>query len=143
LLLLQSTDTAKTCSIVTLAYTPSGNEALDTKSDKIVTYPCLSSNMVRSTLLPGGHALPGSAHHTINLTAEMLSKHTRHVFEGRFTPLRLIVNGRKGRRVVVVLGSDRKHYRVLDLDFSEKIKREGEEDGESSEEDSDVEMGGA
>jgi anaphase-promoting complex subunit 4 len=73
----------------------------------------------------------------------MLSKHTRHVFEGRFTPLRLIVNGRKGRRVVVVLGSDRKHYRVLDLDFSEKIKREGEEDGESSEEDSDVEMGGA
>jgi anaphase-promoting complex subunit 4 len=75
----------------------------------------------------------------------MLLKHTRHVFEGRFTPLRLVVNGRKGRRVVVVLGSDRKHYRVLDLDFSEKTKggREGGEGGESSKEDSDVEMGEA
>lgn len=95
---------------------------------------------MQPTLLPGGHALPTSAHHAIELTAEILSKHTRHVFEGRFTPLRLVVNGRRGRRVVVVLGSGRKHYRVLDLDFSEK-RGEGEE-GENSEEDSDVEMGG-
>jgi anaphase-promoting complex subunit 4 len=62
------------------------------------------------------------------------------VFEGRFTPLRLVVNGRKGRRVVVVLGSDRKHYRVLDLDF-----KKGDEEDEASEgeEEGDVEMGGA
>lgn len=90
------------------------------------------------------------------------------MFEGRFTPFKLIVNGRKGRRVIVVLGSDRKHYRVLDMDFSVRKKRQDKEkddaeggDGESgsgsgsdSEEDGwggytsgdrdgDVEMGGA
>lgn len=67
--------------------------------------------------------------------------------------MKLIVNGRKGRRVVVVLGSDRKHYRVLDLDFRETKnkgeKKEGygaeEESGSSSggDSDSDIEMGGA
>jgi anaphase-promoting complex subunit 4 len=67
-----------------------------------------------------------------------------------------VVNGRKGRRVIVVLGSDRKHYRVLDMDFKKKstgksgkgMGEEGNEsDGESDrdeegEEDVDVEMGG-
>lgn len=80
-----------------------------------------------------------------------MRKHTRHVFEGRFSPLKLVVNGRKNRRVVVVLGRDRKHYRVLDLDFR-KRKEKGEEEGfegVSSDEsgegsgDDDVEMGGA
>jgi anaphase-promoting complex subunit 4 len=69
----------------------------------------------------------------------MAAQYTRHVFEGRFTPLKLVVNGRKGRRVVVVLGSDRKHYRVLDLDFKKGDDNEDKEgDG-----DEDVEMGGA
>ncbi|OAG01575.1 uncharacterized protein CC84DRAFT_1262620 [Paraphaeosphaeria sporulosa] len=144
LLLLQSTDAAKTCSIVSLAYTPAGNESLATKADQVVAYSPIPSSTIKSAMLPAGHALSSSAHHTIELSAEMVSKHTRHVFEGRFTPLRLVVNGRKGRRVVVVLGSDKKHYRVLDLDFTEKRggeKGEGEE--ESSDEDNDVEMGGA
>lgn len=60
------------------------------------------------------------------------------------------MNGRKGRRVIVVLGSDRKHYRVLDMDFRQKVVKEGME-GESSSEDEDedgneggdIEMGGA
>jgi anaphase-promoting complex subunit 4 len=84
----------------------------------------------------------------------MVHGFTRHVFEGRFTPLKLVVNGRKGRRVVVVLGSDRKHYRVLDMDFRKGGKRildeglaegegDSEEQGGEGEEDEDVEMGGA
>jgi anaphase-promoting complex subunit 4 len=80
----------------------------------------------------------------------MIQKHTRHVFEGRFIPLKLIVNGRKGRRVIVVLGSDRKHYRVLDMDFSMRKDGEGRDDGSGSEVESgaedvdgDVSMGGA
>jgi anaphase-promoting complex subunit 4 len=68
------------------------------------------------------------------------------VFDAHFTPLRLVVNGRKGRRVVVVLGSDRRHYRVLDLDYGEEraggVDEEGEEE-EEEEEEGDVEMGGA
>jgi anaphase-promoting complex subunit 4 len=70
--------------------------------------------------------------------------HTKHVFERRFTPLKLVVNGRKGRRVAVVLGSDCKHYRVLDLDFRARTKEGLEvlEDGTSSDEDSDVDMAG-
>ena len=88
------------------------------------------------------------------MTHELVRKYTRHVFEGRFTPLKLIVNGRKGRRVVVVLGSDRKHYRVLDMDFRSRKTNETEgeaegssasesESGSGTEEDEDVEMSGA
>ncbi|KAF2642078.1 hypothetical protein P280DRAFT_548656 [Massarina eburnea CBS 473.64] len=101
---------------------------------------------------------------TLTLTPTLLQTHTRHTFEGRFTPLKLIPNGRKARRVVVVLGSDRKHYRVLDLDFKARNKKDGDGDGEDEDhgggrsagrvgevsddsewsgEDSDVEMGGA
>jgi anaphase-promoting complex subunit 4 len=92
---------------------------------------------------------PSLSRGNISITRETIEKHTRHVFEGRFTPLRLIVNGRKGRRVIVVLGSDKKHYRVLDMDFMMKKSKEGrDEDSESESEseadrDSDVEMGGA
>lgn len=79
-------------------------------------------------------------------TSDMVTQHTRHVFEGRFTPLKLVVNGRKGRRVVVVLGSDRKHYRVLDMDFRKSGGRvdggEESEDEEGEGGDGDIEMEG-
>lgn len=54
---------------------------------------------------------------------------TIHVFEreGRFTPAKLVVNGRKERRVVVVLARDGKHYRVLDMDYPSRAE---EEEGE-------------
>jgi anaphase-promoting complex subunit 4 len=82
---------------------------------------------------------------------DMITRCTRHVFEGRFTPLKLVVNGRKGRRVIVVLGSDRKHYRVLDMDFRKgggQVDREEDSDDDTEgtgdeEDDADVEMGGA
>jgi anaphase-promoting complex subunit 4 len=35
--------------------------------------------------------------------------------------------------VIVVLGSDRKHYRVLDMDFRQRQGRGEEEDGEAGE----------
>lgn len=66
-----------------------------------------------------------------------------------------MVNGRKERRVVVVLDKEGKHYRVLDLDFKARGGKEGEggkaEEGQEGEDssseasigDSDVEMGGA
>jgi anaphase-promoting complex subunit 4 len=84
-----------------------------------------------------------------------VEKYTRNVFQGRFTPLKLIVNGRKGRRVIVVLGSDRKHYRVLDMDYRMKKKNKNKEDydegdgseseseSEAEDRDGDVEMAGA
>jgi anaphase-promoting complex subunit 4 len=110
---------------------------------------------------PAASSTPSS---TLTLSPEVLRSYTRHIFEPRFTPLKLIVNGRKGRRVVVVLGSDRKHYRVLDLDYKERKRTKGDaaedhgagagpagsgdgsSDWESDEEeggDEDVEMGGA
>lgn len=74
----------------------------------------------------------------------MVETYTRHVFEGRFTPLKLVVNGRRGRRVVVVLGSDCKHYRVLDMDFEQGGGRAGgsESDDDESDEGGDTEMMG-
>jgi anaphase-promoting complex subunit 4 len=50
------------------------------------------------------------------------------------------VNGRKGKRAIVVLGSDRKHYRVLDMDFR---KGGGGAESDGEDEEGDVEMGGA
>jgi anaphase-promoting complex subunit 4 len=102
------------------------------------------------TLLPEGIHLPEDLRTQVDVDAEMVHTCTRHVFEGRFTPLKLVVNGRKGRRVVVVLGSDRKHYRVLDLDFrkggarilEEREEGEGDSDEVDDGEDEDVEMSG-
>ncbi|KAJ4288404.1 hypothetical protein N0V90_011639 [Kalmusia sp. IMI 367209] len=141
LLLLQSTSGEAPCSLASIPYIPSTNS--------IISYTALPTSTFQTTLLPTGHCIPPSSRCTIFLTPEVLEKHTKHVFEGRFTPLKLIVNGRKGRRVVVVLGSDRKHYRVLDLDFRESKERDGEGgEGDSEEEssgigESDVEMSGA
>jgi len=59
-----------------------------------------------------------------------------------------VVNGRKGRRVVVVLGSDRKHYRVLDMDYEKGGRRSAEDEDEDEVEgveaggDEDIEMSG-
>jgi anaphase-promoting complex subunit 4 len=50
-------------------------------------------------------------------------------------PEKLEVNGRKGRRVVCVLGKDRLHYRVFDLDGGGDV---GEDGGEEDEVDVDV-----
>lgn len=135
LLLVQATTAPKTCSLVTLTYV-----SLPTVHTHPISYRSLPAASTPSTFLPSGHAPSAKARHAIHLSRADVETHTRHVFEGRFTPLKLVVNGRRGRRVVVVLGSDRKHYRVLDLDFGEGVEL-GEEDG--SEGDRDVEMGGA
>ena len=39
-----------------------------------------------------------------------------------WTPERIEINGRKGRRVICVLAQDRFHYRVYDLDSSSEIQ---------------------
>ncbi|KAF1952198.1 hypothetical protein CC80DRAFT_527960 [Byssothecium circinans] len=159
LILVQSdsTEETKTNSLISIPYTPSpspSNQAIKTPSDPIISYTPFPPSFITSTLLPHGSAIASSSRTNIAITPEVLKKHTRHVFEGRFTPLKLIVNGRKGRRVVVVLGSDRKHYRVLDLDFRARrggktggsgdvaqVDEEASDDSEWSG-DGDVEMGG-
>lgn len=109
----------------------------------------MPDSILSSTLLPDGARAPDTVRVNHDISPEVVDKYTRHVFEGRFTPLKLVVNGRKGRRVVVVLGSDRKHYRVLDLDYRREGRgvgvSSGSEDGDGDEEEGegDVEMGGA
>ena len=45
------------------------------------------------------------------------SSYTCHTYSiGAMQPIRLEINGRKGRRVVCVLGEDLQQYQVLDLD---------------------------
>ncbi|KAF2845672.1 hypothetical protein T440DRAFT_459853 [Plenodomus tracheiphilus IPT5] len=114
---------------------------------RIINYTTVTT----PSLLPSGPAPTQNTQNTKQVEPETVEKHTRHVFEGRFTPLKLVVNGRKGRRVVVVIGSDRKHFRVLDMDFRKGGFRDGEEGDEGIEgggsggedgEEGDVEMGG-
>jgi anaphase-promoting complex subunit 4 len=125
---------------------PYTNRTTDTDTPNLITYAPPTTTPAGTDasprLLPFGSAAPASSRHRVRIDAATVRAHTRHVFEAHFTPLRLVVNGRKGRRVVVVLGSDRRHYRVLDLDYGEE--RAGEGDGEEEEEEEgDVEMGGA
>jgi anaphase-promoting complex subunit 4 len=114
-----------------------------------VSYTPMPATTLAPTLLPNGAPPPTSLRTIVPVTMDMVTQCTRHVFEGRFTPLKLVVNGRKGRRVIVVLGSDRKHYRVLDMDFRKgggQVDGEGDSDEETEameDEDEDVEMGGA
>ncbi|KAF2678059.1 hypothetical protein K458DRAFT_377414 [Lentithecium fluviatile CBS 122367] len=141
LILLQATEDPKTCSLISLPYTLNPTTSPSTSSGGVGTTTTTSSTTTKNsiinytplppTLLLNGTSTPTPSSHTstpLPLSPHLLAKHTRHTFEGRFTPLKLVVNGRKGRRVVVVLGSDRKHYRVLDLDFRER-KRTGAEVG--------------
>ena len=64
---------------------------------------------------------------------ELLPHYLRHTFgkNSGFAPERLEVNGRKGRRVVCVLGQDRLHYKIFDLDSSAE-EDSGNEEGEES-----------
>ncbi|KAJ5047724.1 anaphase-promoting complex, cyclosome, subunit 4-domain-containing protein [Bipolaris maydis] len=155
--------------IVSLPYTPTTVSPMDKqhqqhqKEQLIYFTPISSPAAVPSCLLPQGKPVAHSSRQTIPVTPEDVEKYTRHVFEGRFTPLKLVVNGRKDRRVIVVLASDRKHYRILDMDYSVKKKRrkskasadvEDDNDDSGSDQnghqgytsqhvDGDVEMGGA
>ncbi|CBX94211.1 predicted protein [Plenodomus lingam JN3] len=116
--------------LISLPYTlPSSTT---TSAQQIIQYTTLPS----PSLLPSAPA--PTPPNTTQVPRAMVDKHTRHVFERRFTPLKLVVNGRKGRRVVVVVGSDRKHYRVLDMDY-----RTGGEEVVEGDEEGDVEMVGS
>ncbi|KAI9766935.1 MAG: hypothetical protein M1840_006232 [Geoglossum simile] len=75
----------------------------------------------------------------LNINPGNIGTYSRHHFpatETGFVPERLEVNGRKGRRVVCVLGRDRLHYRVFDLDGGGDV---GEVGAEADEVDVDVE----
>ncbi|KAF1942916.1 hypothetical protein EJ02DRAFT_502472 [Clathrospora elynae] len=115
--------------IISLSYTPTSTTSSPTAFS--IPYSPLPTSTLASTLLPHSSPTARSTRQIIAITADMIRKHTRHVFEGRFTPLKLVVNGRKGRRVVVVLGSDRKHYRVLDMDFKTRESKDGKKAGEN------------
>ncbi|KAH7128403.1 anaphase-promoting complex, cyclosome, subunit 4-domain-containing protein [Dendryphion nanum] len=121
----------------------STSTSTSTSSVPPIPYHPLDASITASLLLPTGTPTPLSYRHDHVFSAEEVKKFTRHVFDARFTPLKMVVNGRKGRRVVLVLGSDRKHYRVLDLDFrEEKGKGAKEGGGEGEEGEGDEEMGG-
>ena len=125
--------------ILRIPYTAAGQS-----EDPALSYRTLSAAETADRLLPTGTA-PAAASRTVaEFTPAQLQQYTIHVFEreGRFTPTRLVVNGRKGRRVVVVLAEDGKHYRVLDLDYpSQREEEEGETEVEVGE-DGDTVMSG-
>ncbi|KAI9802111.1 MAG: hypothetical protein M1833_002032 [Piccolia ochrophora] len=47
---------------------------------------------------------------------DLCSSYSCHTFSESFRPASLEINGRKGRRVLCVLGEDHLHYKVFDLD---------------------------
>ncbi|KAF2797145.1 hypothetical protein K505DRAFT_270052 [Melanomma pulvis-pyrius CBS 109.77] len=143
-----TTTTTTTCILLSIPYTtlPTTTSSLPLVTTTApMPFTPLAPSTFPGLLLPDGAPVPGPLRTTLALQHDAIQTYTRHVFERRFTPLKMVVNGRVGRRVVVVLGSDRKHYRVLDLDFkARRTTREGDREEERSDdsEDSDVEMAG-
>ncbi|KAF3041164.1 hypothetical protein E8E12_009334 [Didymella heteroderae] len=117
--------------ILRIPYAASHNSS-DAKSSssnsETIPYTTLPADQASQHLLPAG-APPPSAQET-QTSPEQVQTYTIHVFARgeRFVPHKLVVNGRKGRRVVVVLAEDGKHYRVLDLDYPEQ--RDGHEEAD-------------
>ena len=73
---------------------------------------------------------------SLDLSDEVKLKHyIRHTFPAGniWTPQRLEVNGRKGRRAVCVISEDNLHFRIFDLDSSREV--DGGEDEDDIEED--------
>ncbi|CAI6336371.1 unnamed protein product [Periconia digitata] len=98
-------------------------------------------------LLPSTSTTSSSAPQssTLTLSPPDIESLTKHVFTPRFSPLKIVVNGRKGRRVLCVVGEDRRHVSVLDLDYREGDERLDDDDDDSDEGiegDGDVVMGG-
>lgn len=119
--------------IVRIPYAPSHH---DGEGGTQIPYSTLPATSASKHLLPSGVPPPSSKQETTQLSASLARTYTIHAFPPgeRFVPHKLIVNGRKGRRVVVVLARDGKHYRVLDLDYPGQ-RKEGEGDDEGVEED--------
>ncbi|KAJ4320944.1 hypothetical protein N0V94_003120 [Neodidymelliopsis sp. IMI 364377] len=134
--------TVQSYRILSLPYSPSQQALEHNPHLRTIPYHTLPSSSHAAHFLPAGTAPPASLRKETALDAALVQQYTKHVFEreARFVPARLVVNGRKGRRVVVVLARDGKHYRVLDLDYlSEQEKEEeGDDDGDGE----DVEMSG-
>ena len=60
-----------------------------------------------------------SSGNTLDLAdADMMNRYERHTFPGgkSWTPVRLEINGRKGRRVMCILAEDLTRYRLYDVD---------------------------
>lgn len=116
--------------ILRIPYNPTG----PTPSSSPLTYNPLSATDVANSLLPTGTAPAERSKKAVKLSPAGVRRYTIHAFEReeRFRPERLVVNGRRERRVVVVLARDGRHYRVLDLDCA-RLRREegGGEEGET------------
>lgn len=70
----------------------------------------------------------------------MRHQYVRHTFDTKRVPIRMEVNGRKGRRVVCILYDDLLHYTVFDLDSGGVGDAEEVGEEEQGKEDEEVEM---
>ncbi|PSN75426.1 hypothetical protein BS50DRAFT_628616 [Corynespora cassiicola Philippines] len=128
LTLLRLPDPPKTYLIIALQYTPTRTPS--TNNPHPISYTPYPRSALEASLLPNGVPAPHDPAASVSISHQAITESARHVFDAKFTPLRLVINGRKDRRVVLVLGDDRKHYRVLDLDYLEETGGEGEGDVE-------------
>ena len=65
-------------------------------------------------------------HPIIKLTDNKVKEQARHTFDALFSPIRIEVNGRKGRRVVCALSNDRTRYKIFDLESDTGSEDESE-----------------
>ena len=106
------------------------------------------SDISYATLEPVGtttHAAnqPSGAAHLDISSDDEVKQFIQHTFPDgpSWTPQRLEVNGRKGRRAACVVAEDRIHYRIFDID-SAMAEADVEEDGQAEEVDMEVEEAG-
>lgn len=84
----------------------------------LFSYSDFTSN-ISKTQLPNGRAEGTTKTASTVLGKENIQPYINHVFPTTeaFKPAKIEVNGRKNRRVCVVLSEDGRHMRIYDLDF--------------------------
>jgi hypothetical protein len=94
---------------------------------------CYTSESVGESLLqyvqlsePVNLSSAQNSYTAIQLTNDKVKEQSCHTFDSLFSPVRLEINGRKGRRVVCALSNDRNRYKIYDLDSDATSDHDGE-----------------
>ncbi|KAF2743961.1 hypothetical protein M011DRAFT_461216 [Sporormia fimetaria CBS 119925] len=116
LILLQLRNKVKTSLLLSIPYTPSASPTSITP----LPYTSLPNTELDAYCLPNGSPIPVSKRQVVRFEVGDIESYTVHTFDDDFAPAWMGVNGRKDRRVVLVLAEDRRCYEVLDLDLREE-----------------------
>jgi len=101
--------------LMSLPYKPSTGD-----NGRILVYKDLKFNVFETDISNGQES---GVEMDVQFDQGFLQSYTKHVFatSDDFKPTKIEVNGRKNRRICVVLGEDGRQMKIFDLDFNDDV----------------------